>query len=255
MASPRIPSAALLAAIFSAALCACGQGTFSTGAIADAFVAYGPTGNLANNNYGGGGALALAAGDLPQGAFQSVLQFNLSGAVTAFNAEFGAGQWTVQSVTLQLTSSPHNNAIYNTTAPGQFEISLMQNNSWAEGTGTASAPATDGITYNTLLGTFVNPSTDQALGAFNFPGGSSGANSYTLGPASSLEADIEGGDDLSLRLYAADNNVSYLFSSSRASSGGPELMIVAVPEPGGLALGVAGLAVLSFWHRANRPRG
>ena len=101
---------------------------------ADAFVAAGPTGNLSNNNYGGAGALSIAAPNLSQGEFQSLLQFNLSSVKSAFDIQFGVGQWSIQSVVLQLTSSPHNNVIYNNIAAGQFGISLMQNNSWIEGT-------------------------------------------------------------------------------------------------------------------------
>src|SRR5262249_34168987 len=79
--------------------------TFSTTASADAFVATGQSGNLANNNYGGAGSLSVAAPGLPQGELQSVLQFNLGAAASAFDAEFGAGQWSVESVTLRLTAT------------------------------------------------------------------------------------------------------------------------------------------------------
>jgi len=250
----KASAACILAAVFSGAFCACGQGTLSVGPIADAFVATGPTDNLANDNFGAAGALALAAGDLPNGQFQTVMQFDLSSAASTFNAEFGAGDWTVQSATLQLTSSPHNNSIFNAPAAGQFNISLMQNNSWVEGTGTGGTPTTDGISFNSLTGTYINASADQALGAFHFPGGSTGVNTYTLNLTPGLTGDILGGDDLSLRLYAGDNNISYLFSSHEASPNGPELIITAVPEPGGLALGLTGLAVFSLRRFIRLPR-
>jgi len=104
--------------------------TFNTTASADAFVATGPTGNLSNNNYGGGGALGLAAGALPLGEFQTVMQFNLGSVRNSLDAQYGAGSWIVQSVSLQLTASPHSNVIFNNIAAGQFNASLMQNNSW-----------------------------------------------------------------------------------------------------------------------------
>src|SRR5436190_22393788 len=103
-----------------------GAASYSTNSFADAFVASGPTGNLSGNNYGGGGALAVAASGLPNGEFQTLLKFDLSGARDAFNAQFGVGDWSIQSISLQLTSSPHNNAIYNPIAAGSFDISLMQ---------------------------------------------------------------------------------------------------------------------------------
>src|SRR5690349_17027060 len=93
--------------MIAAALCA-GQfsalaATASTIAISDAFVATGPTGNLSDNNYGGGGALAVAASGLPNGEFQSVIKFGFSGVRNSFDAQFGAGGWSVQSVSLQLS--------------------------------------------------------------------------------------------------------------------------------------------------------
>jgi hypothetical protein len=51
-----------------------------------------------------------------------------------------------------------------------------------------------------------------------------------------LTGDILGGSDMSLRLFAADNSVSYLFSSRAQASGQPELVITAVPEPGTVTL-------------------
>lgn len=243
-----------LASFFAATLCAGMGASFSTNTIADAFVAAGPNGSLSGNNFGAAGALAVAAGGLPQGEFQSVLRFDLSGARNSFDAQFGAGLWSVQSVTLRLTSSPHNNPIFNDIAPGQFSVSLLQNNSWVEGTGTGGIPTTDGISFNSLLNTLVNNGTDQALGSFSFGGGSSGQNTYSLGLASGLTAKLLAGDNLSLRLFAADDAVSYLFSSRSTGSAGPQLNITVVPEPSTLALGLAGLAGLWVWRRA-RSRG
>jgi hypothetical protein len=219
--------------------------SLTTSAISDAFVATGPTSNLRTNNYGGGGALAVAAPGLPNGEFQSVIKFDFSGVRTALDSQYGAGQWLVQSVSLQLSSSPHNNAIYNNVAAGLFGVSLMVNNSWVEGTGNASNPASNGITFDTLQNTYINSAADQALGTFSFDGGTSGANAYSLSLSSDLLADLLAGGQASLRLFAADSVVSYLFSSRAASSSSlqPQLIITAVPEPGsltciGLVLGI-----------------
>ena len=247
---PRL--ACPLAIIFVIVLNASGA-SFSTNAFSDAFVATGPTGNLSGNNFGAAGALAIAANTLPNGEFQSVLQFDLSGARDAFDSQYGAGLWTAQSVTLRLTSSPHSNPIFNDIAPGQFNVSLMQNNSWTEGTGTGGIPTTDGISFNSLQSTYINSVTDQALGTFTFSGGSSGANNYALSLSSSLMAKLLTGDDLSLRLYAADNNISYLFSSRANAAAGPQLTITAVPEPTTLALWLGGLAMVMVWRWKRLP--
>jgi hypothetical protein len=168
---------------------------------------------------------------------------------------YGAGHWTVQSAVLELTASAHGNAIFNPVAAGQFGISLMQNNSWVEGTGTGGTPTTDGISYNSLTSVYMNSAADQALGTFSFGGGTAGTANYSLGLSSSLTADAVAGNDLSLRLFPADNNVSYLFSSRESAPNGPELVITAVPEPDGLWLAVEGAVVLvlgRFWSRRAR---
>ena len=204
--------------------------TFTTNAlaIADAFVAAGPTGNLRTNNYGGGGALAVAAAALPNGEFQSVLRFDLSGVRAAFDAQFGAGQWSVLSIALQLSSSPHSNPIYNDVAAGRFSVSLMTNSTWVEGTGNASNPGTNGITFQTLQTNFISPA-DQPLGAFAYDGGTNGANSYALALSPNLLDAVLGGSRASLRLSAADNTISYLFSSRSASPSllQPQLLLTA----------------------------
>lgn len=234
-----------------------GAATFNTVASADAFVATGATGNLSGNNFGAAGALAIAAGNLSLGEFQSVLRFDLSGARNAFDTQYGAGQWSLQGVTLRLSSSPHNNAIFNQIAAGQFGVSLMQNNSWVEGTGTGGIPTTDGVSINSLLTTYANSSVDQALGTFNFPGGSSGANDYALNLAAELGADVFAGGMLSLRLFAADNAVSYLFSSRANGSvaNRPTLVVTAVPEPGRLVLWAVGLVALQLCRKPKLARG
>lgn len=242
------------AAMQAAIVCGASAATFSTVAFSDAFVATGPTGNLSNNNYGGGGALGLAAGNLPLGEFQTVLQFNLASVRNSLDTQYGAGAWTIQSVSLQLTASPHNNAIYNDIAAGQFGISLMQNNSWVEGTGTAGAPTTDGLSFNSLQNIYINNASDQALGTFSFGGTSSGANSYSLDLASGLLSDIENGSALTVRLFAADDGVSYLWSSRNNGSPSvrPQLIVIATPEPSTFALCILGMTTLFWWRRRTR---
>jgi hypothetical protein len=250
-------SVGFVCGLFVAGICAGQTASFSSQSTADAFVTTGANGSLSSSNFGAAGSLAVSASGLPQGEFQSVLKFDLSGAENSFNSQYGVGNWAVQSVTLQLTASPHNNPIFNNIAAGQFNVSLMQNNSWVEGTGTGGAPSSDGISYNLLLGTYVNPTVDQALGTFSFAGGSSGQNSYALTPSSGVIADIMSGGNASLRLFAADNSVTYLFNSRTAGSTvgvRPALIVdvVAVPEPSSLVLCMAALTVLWLLQTVRR---
>jgi hypothetical protein len=223
----------------------CRGATFSLNPSADAFVTTGPGGNLATNNYGGAGALSVAAPGLAQGEFQSVMQFGFSAAKSSFDSQFGSGQWSIQSVTLQLTAATPNNAIFNPSSAGHFNVSLMQNNGWSEGSGTPMAPGSTGITFSSLS-SFVG-SADEMLGTFSFNGATNGAATYTLNLSSSLAADILAGGTASFRLFAADSSISYLFDSRNFSmaSARPLLDITAVPEPGILALGMFGLGLIS----------
>ena len=176
---------------------------------------------------------------MPQGEFQSVIEFELSGAQSHFNSEYGVGAWSVQSVSLVLTASAHGNSMFNAAAAGEFGVSLMQNNSWVEGTGTGGAPTTNGITYNSLESAYINNATDQALGVFSFVACTSGTGTNGLNLTSGVLGDLAGGADLSLRLFPNDTNVSYLFNSRMAASNGPMLLITAALAPATLALSVA----------------
>ena len=220
--------------------------TFTLNPSADAFVATGPTANLSGNNYGGAGALSVAAPGLAKGEFQSVLQFDLSTARASFDTQFGAGQWSIQSVTFSLTATSPNNAIFNSSAAGQFGISWMQNDAWTEGSGTPASPGATGITFSSLP-SFLSAG-DESLGTFSFGGGTSGPATYSLSLTPGFSADAEAGDLVSLRLFAADNAVSYL-SDSRSfgtAAARPILSIVAVPEPGAFSLAGAGAALLVY---------
>ena len=205
--------------------------SFGTNSIADTFVATGATGSLMSNNYGGGGALSVAAAALSKGELESVLRFNLAGRRIPSTTCTGPGQWTVQSLTLQLTATAPNNAIFNASGAGQFGISRMQIGSWTEGTGTPGAPSATGLTFNSLTNSFIS-SGDESLGTFSFGGGTNGASIYTLSLAGNLSADVLAGNVLSLRLFAADNTVSYLFNAREfgAAANRPLLTVSAVPN-------------------------
>ena len=208
--------------------------------VADAFV----TSAQPDSNYGGAGALSVAASGLPKGEFQSVLRFDASSAKASFDATFGAGQWLIQNVTLRLTAAYPSKDLFNTSAGGQFTIEWMQNDSWVEGTGTPGTPGTTGITFNTLP-SFLSGN-DQSLGQFNFDGATSGSTTYTLEPASNFLSDLSGGNLVSMRMLAANSTMSGLFNSRSFGTQAyrPLLSITAVPEPVTLSLLAVGLVYL-----------
>jgi hypothetical protein len=160
------------------------------------------------------------------------MRFDTTAAVAGFNSSFGAGHWTIQSVSLIVTAANPNNAIFNSQAAGQFGVQWMQNDSWDEGFGSPRSPDTSGVTFNTLPG-FLSAS-DEALGLFSFGGNTTGANTYTLTLAPNFTADIAAGGLVSLHLSAADTSIAYVFHAHNYGtfSSRPKLNITAVPAPG-----------------------
>jgi hypothetical protein len=215
---------------------------------ADAFV----SASNASNNYGAAGALSAAASGLAKGEFQSYMKFDTSSAKSAFDSAFGAGNWTVQSVTLQLTAASPNNPIFNSpSAAGQFSVTWIPDDSWTEGTGTPSAPGSTGITFSaqpSLVGA-------AGLGTFSYGGATSGQTTYTLSLASGFAADVSAGNLVSLHLLAADSSVSYVFNSvnNTTAANRPLLSITALtPEPATFALLAVGTLLLASGKRGKR---
>jgi hypothetical protein len=219
----------------------------------DAFVTTGPTGNLVGTNYGAAGALSVAAPGSSRGEFQSVLQFNLAAARSAFDSQFGAGQWAIQSVGLTLTAAAPSNPIFNASQAGQFGVSWMQNDAWSEGTGIPGGTKADGITFRSLTNSFIGAG-DEALGTFSFTGATNGTASYTLNLTAGFFADVLAGNNVSLRLFAADSAVSYLFDSENftGASSRPVLSVTVVPEPATCSLVAIAGVLLGFQRIAGR---
>src|SRR5262245_18240248 len=92
-------------------------------------------------NFGGAGALCVAgtnsanaSGD-PRGRFDSVLQFDASPAVAAFDTSFGAGNWIITDIELQaMEVGTPLNPIFPRGA-GTFMIRWISEDLWTEGTG------------------------------------------------------------------------------------------------------------------------
>jgi len=213
-----------------------------------------------STNYGSMGAMQVAAPGLPKGEMQSLLQFNFSSAVTAFNSQFGVGNWTVDSITLQLGTNfgtqgqtPMNNT-FNNISGGLFNIDLLANNSWSESTATWNSlssietPGSDATLTN--ASSPGNPFSYTAVGNTNPP--TVPAATYGIGLNASLVSDISTGGTASLRIYAADTSVSYLFNSKEfgTAANRPVLVVDAVPEPGSIPL----LAIAAFTAVAGRRR-
>ena len=238
--------------------------------IADAFVTGGsanPSAGSPSLNYGGAGALMVSPAGTTKGEIQTLLKFDLSSAVTSFNTTYGAGNWVVDTITLQLGTNfgtqggQPNNAIFNTINGGVFKVDWLANDDWIEGTGTPSGGTTDGVTFNMLPS--LESGSDRTLGTFSYtPVGNTNpptvpAATYSLGLDSSFLADVTAGNKVSLRLYAGDTGVGYLFNSRTygTAANRPVLIVTAIPEPSAAALLLvaAGISGLLVSRRKTKP--
>ncbi len=196
--------------------------------VADAFLSSAqPT-----SNYGGGGALCVASPGSPNGEFQTLFRFDAATALAAFDASFGAGNWTIQSADLRLTAAAPVAFIFNPQSAGFFALDWLASDSWTEGSGSPANPGSTGITFATLpalLG-----STDEFQGIFAFDGSTTASATYTFVPSSGMRADIATGGLVSIRVYTAPGpppqNIAYVFNSRTNSTtvNRPTLMLTAV---------------------------
>ena len=185
--------------------------------------------DLTGLNFGGAGTLVVAPAASVKGEFQSVLKFNLTNAVAMFNTNYGAGNWTITNISLELTSNygtsnvQPNNAIFPVINGGQFVIEWLSNDDWVEGTGTPNLPTTDGVTCDSLP--------DLLSGAHEIlctntyaPPGNNVPVTYTLPLNTNLVADVSGGGDVTFLFYAADDQIGYLFNSYSYGRGNEPLI-------------------------------
>ncbi len=216
------------------------QLTYSGTTTADAFLATGSLDNpigtdLAGDNFGDAGTLAISPASADKGAFESVIRFNFSAAATLFNSAYGTNAWTVSAISLTLTSNygtngvQPNNKIFNVISGGNFVIEWITNNVWVEGTGNPAIPTDDGVTWDSLPGLLSGPC--KILGTNTYtPPGINVPVIYSLPLDTNLVADITNGGDTSLLFYATDNQIGYLFNSHEYGRGNdPLINVTAVP--------------------------
>lgn len=212
------------------------QVTYTTTTSEDAFLATGSSNNPAGSdltglNFGAAGALAISPPSAAKGEFQSVLEFNLAGAVTLFNATYGTNGWSITGISLQLTSNygtngvQPNNPIFNAISGGNFIIEWLSNDEWIEGTGTPNLPTMDGVTYDSLPDLLSTP--HEILCTNNYsPPGDNVPVTYALPLHTNLASDAASGGNVSLLFYAADNQIGYLFNSHEYGRGNDPLILV-----------------------------
>ncbi len=214
------------------------QVTYTNTDHADAFLATGssanPEGtNLTGLNFGGAGTLVIAPATSLKGEFQSLIGFSLSNAVALFNTNYGASNWTITGISIQLASNygtagvQPNNAIFPVISSGNFVIEWLSTNGWPEGTGSPSLPSMDGVTYDSIPGLLSGPHEILCTNTY-VPPGNNVPVTYALPLSTNLMTEILAGADATFLFYAADNQIGYLFNSySSGHDNEPEIHITA----------------------------
>jgi hypothetical protein len=212
---------------------------------ADAFV----TSQFPGNNYGGAGAISVSAAGTSGRELFTLLRFDLASTMASFDQAFGAGHWTLDGASLQLTAASPSNQVFNSTEAGQIGADWLADDSWVEGTGSPMNTSTIGITLNTLPALVANGS--EGLGLLAFDGSTSDAATYDLVISPAFLADVQTGGLLSILLSPGDAVVSGVFNSRNfaSTSNHPYLILsaVQVPEPATTAL--AGIAIIGMLSR------
>ena len=216
------------------------QVTYTITTSADAFLATGSPANpkgldLTNANFGIAGVLYVAPAGSPNGEYQSVLKFDLSGATNLFNATYGSN-WLISGISLELAGNfatagaQPDNAIFNPINGGNFVIEWLADDDWVEGTGRPNMPTTDGVAYGSLPALLAE--THEILCTNTYvPPGDNVHVTWPLPLSQDLVDDITNGGPVSFRFYAADNQVSYLFNSHNFGNGNePLIHATAIPR-------------------------
>lgn len=199
------------------------------GASADAFLSEATPGG----NFGGAGAIAISAPGSAKAEFQTVMSFSFSAAKIQLDTTFGAGGWTVDALSLQLTAASPNNAMFNASAAGNIAVRWFADDTWVEGGGNPAGSNVPGLNYNSLSQLLASGT--ETAGSLAFGGGTSGVNTISLSLTSGLLADALNGSTASLNLHATDTTVSGLFNSRNNGTvaNRPVLTLTAsaIPEP------------------------
>lgn len=194
----------------------------------------------ANRNFGGAGALAVAGPTAvnstgePQGAYQSILQFDASMAISAFDAQFGAGNWQLTAAGLSLyeVGAPIN-SIFNVGA-GSIEFRWIADDNWLEGMGTPMPPPIEAggneISWN-FLQTLIAGSASSSLGT-PLIALQEGTLSIPLSLTAAFASDLMSGGFVSIFIAPVSPAVGLTFRAMDyfpAPTTGPRLVLTALP--------------------------
>lgn len=182
---------------------------------ADAFVRAAP--GATNLNYGASSMLAVAgltatnALGATNGVFDTFIRFNMALLPGSFNSVFGSNNWVFTHAVLELTEqAAPTNSLFNR-GVGTFQVRWIASTNWTEGTGTPTAPTTDGICY-TNEATLLNSSTDEVLGTYTNSGLNQSEFFYLTFPSGFVKV-LRAGGEVDLYLTAISPKIGFTFDS------------------------------------------
>ncbi len=197
----------------------------------------------AASNFGSAGALVVSGSGSANtnGQFASLLKFDLATAKTAFDAAYGIGNWTLDSIQLQLNATTPGNPTFNANTAGLVLVEWLADDTWLE----------NAITWNgmaALVGTG-----NESLGSLAYNGASTGLAIANLTASTGFTTDLQNGSTASFRLAAGDADVSMVVNSRNfgTAASRPTLILSAsaVPEPSRVILVGAALFALRLRKR------
>jgi hypothetical protein len=192
-------------------------------------------------NYGAGGALAIAGEDAvnglgaPQGRYDTVIQFDMSGPIQTFNTALGVGGWRLSAAQLTVTEvGAPNNAIFNR-GVGGFQVSWLSDDNWVEGTGSPLFPiegSGDQITWN-LLQSILASASLSSMGQFSNTL-ANGPLNFDLALPAAFVTDASAGGLVSLYLTKVSTTLGFTFHSRNyfVETQLPELLLTATSNRG-----------------------
>jgi len=218
--------------------------TLSQAVSGDTFVSSG----LPTQNFGNMGAMEIAGPTAAQSrTLESLESFNTAALQSQFNADYGAGNWAVTSVSLTLYSNEStpgqpNNSSFNKVAAGDFELDWLSNNNWSETT----------VTWNSLPGLLpgTGNNTLDILGDFLWPATGGSSATWNLNSDANLSSEIvNGGVVTILGQPTTGSTVGYLFNQQLLNASYLNVTVQELPEPGTLSLILSGAAALVYFRR------
>lgn len=192
------------------------------------------------SNFGGGGAVAVSGSASVNGSNQargrvdSLLKFDAAAAKSAFDAAYGAGNWTIASATLRITEVGTPTSALFARGAGGFSIAWLSDDNWSEGSGTPAAPTTatgNQLSWNSLQ-TMLGGGSESLLGSFT-SAGADGLISMGLALPAAFTGDAAGGNLLTLHAAPTTNTLGLTFNSrtNATPEARPILELTAIPEP------------------------